>query len=182
MLRLSLGYDSFGGREKVVDFLVRKGLMNKKCPYCHEDGKILKEKGRGIPRFYCPCKKQKFSCAVGTALNWKQVRNIPLFLFVTHCVCLRVSTKAIQALSGADYRTVKRYITVLRDALCASAKNEHGEGRLMLGGDRKVVEVDEMFVCHRKPTVEDAMPRKVYGYWASPKWTKPRTLLKNHFS
>ena len=121
MLRLSLGYDSFGGRDRVVDFLIEKGLLNKTCPFCHQEGKLLKEKGRGVPRFYCPCKKLKLSCAVGTAFNWKRVINIPLFIFVAHRVCLRVSTKAIQALSGADYRTVKRYITALREAMSACA-------------------------------------------------------------
>ena len=150
MLRLCLSYDSFGGRQKVVDFLIKKGLLNKTCPYCNKEGTLLNENGRGIPRFYCPCRKLKFSCAVGTAFNWKQVRNIPLFIFVALCFCLRVSIKSIQALSGADYRTVKRYITVLREALSACAKKEHREGRLKLGGIGKVVEIDEMFVCHRK--------------------------------
>ena len=150
MLHLRLGYDSFGGRQTVVNFLAEKGLLNKTCPFCHEEGTVLNETGRGIPRFYCPCRKMKFSCAVGTAFNWKQVRNIPLFIFVALCFCLRVNVKSIQALSGADYRTVKRYITVLREALSACAKKEHREGRLKLGGEGKVVEVDEMFVCHRK--------------------------------
>ena len=112
----------------VVDFLIEKGLLNKTCPFCHQEGKLLKEKGRGVPRFYCPCKKLKLSCAVGTAFNWKRVRNIPLFIFVAHCVCLMMSTKAIQALSGADYRTVKRYITALREAMSALRKRSTERG------------------------------------------------------
>ena len=45
---------------------------------------------------------------------------------------------------------MKRYIDVLREALCAKVKDEHARGELKLGGDGKVVEIDEMFLCHRK--------------------------------
>ena len=58
----------------------------------------------------------------------------------------------IQALSGADFRTVRRYITALRDALGASVRKKHLLGELKLGVGR-VVEVDETFLCHRKYNV-----------------------------
>ena len=79
-----------------------------------------------------------------------KIRKTPLFLFVVHCFCLRVSVKAILALSGADYATVSHYIRVLRGALCEKVKEEHVGGGLKLGGAGKVVEIDEMYLCHPK--------------------------------
>ena len=153
MLRLNLTFDSFGGRTKVVDFLFKYGLLSRVCPGCHEEKPLLKEKGRTVPRFYCGTCKRKVCCSENSAFEWKRIRNIPLFIFVAHCFTLRVNTKAIQALSGADYRTVRRYITALRDALCASVRKKHLLGELKLGGEGKVVEVDETFLCHRKYNV-----------------------------
>ena len=150
MLHLCLTFDSFGGRDKVVDFLFENGLLSRVCPGCHQEKPLLREKGRTIPRFHCGTCKRKVCCTENSVFEWQKIRNIPLFLFVAHCFTLRVPTKSIQALSGADYRTVRRYITALRDALCASVKKMHVTGELKLGGEGKVVEVDEMMVCHRK--------------------------------
>ena len=64
-----------------------------------------------------------------------------------------MSTKAIQTLCGSDYRTVRRYIEIVQDVVTAAAKRKHVMGELKLGGEGKVVEVDEMILCHRKYNV-----------------------------
>ena len=150
MLRLNLTFDSFGGRTKVFDFLFERKLLNKTCPSCGQERPIYFETGKTIPRFRCgPCKVRMY-CTKNTAIEWNMVRDIPLFIFVAHCFCECVSTKAIMALTGADYRTIQSYITTFREALCAAVKEKRRSGELMLGGPGKVVEVDEMFLSHRK--------------------------------
>ena len=146
MLPLTLNWDSFGGQDSVVDSLVQRGLLNSKCPQCGKEGSLQHEKCHDIPRFYFPCHQVKISCSTGSPFRRAAIRDIPLFLFVAQCVCLRVSTKAIQSLSGADVRTVRSYIKAIREAMRSSVLKEFEEGHLKLGGEGKVVEVDEMYV------------------------------------
>ena len=134
----------------MVEFLVERGLLNNKCPHCGEKGTLQHEKSDNIPRFYCPCKQVKFSCSTGSQFQKAEIRDLPLFLFIARCMCLRVREKAIQCLSGADVRTVRSCINAIREAMRERVKKEFDEGRLKLGGDGKVVKIDEMFVCHRK--------------------------------
>ena len=44
----------------------------------------------------------------------------------------------------------KKYIGFLQKVMCSKINKERLEGRVMLGGTGKVVEIDEMFVCARK--------------------------------
>ena len=93
------------------------------------------------------------------------VRDIPLFIFVAHCFCERVSTKAIMALTGADYRTIQSYITTFREALCAVIKEKRTSGELLLGGPGKVVEIDEMFLPSGNTSGGASWKRRGRGYW-----------------
>ena len=150
---MTLGFDSFGGKTKVLNFLFEHGLLNRKCPKCGQEKEPMKEEGRAIPRCKCgPC-DVRFCCSKNMPLRWGKISNIPLFLFVVNCFVLRVNMKTMQALSGADYRTVRRYLTAIRDAISASARKKHEMGQQKLGGEGKVVEVDEMFLCHSKYNV-----------------------------
>ena len=122
MLRMSLTYDTFGGRETVLNFLFEHGLLNRNCPNCHQPKNPMNEAGRTLPRCKCGQCNLRFCCAENTPLKWEKILNVPLFLFIVHCYVLRVSTKAVQTLSGADYRTVRRYIKIILDAVTASCK------------------------------------------------------------
>ena len=133
-----------------MDFLFERKLLNKTCPSCHKERPVYFETGKTIPRFRCSRCNVRMYCTTNTAIEWNMVRDIPLFIFVAHCFCERVSTKAIMALTGADYRTIQSYITTFREALCAAVKEKRLSGELMLGGPGKVVEIDEMFLSHRK--------------------------------
>ena len=150
MLSLSLNYDSFGGQDAVFNYLFDIGLLNKTCPVCKKEARVYFEPDRSIQRYWCKCNKSKISCATNTALDFNGIEKIPLFIFVLQCFCLGINVKSIIALTGADYRTINKYIESLREALSAAAKQEQKEGRLKLGGPGKVVEVDEMPICRRK--------------------------------
>ena len=46
--------------------------------------------------------------------------------------------------------TIAKYLNVIRDAMCLGIDEAIRDPSFMLGGDGKVVEVDEAFVCHSK--------------------------------
>ena len=150
MLPLRLSYDTFGGEREVMDFLLHIGMLNNVCSVCHQVVPVKYEKGSPFPRIDCPVCSPRPSCATNSALDLSHIRNVPLFLFVASCFSLHVSTKAIMCLTGAHYRTVKKYIGCIQKAMCEKIRKERSEGRMMLGGQGKIVEIDEMFVCGRK--------------------------------
>lgn len=121
MLPLSLDFDTFGGEKAVFNYLFDVGLLNKTCPSCKKEGRVYFESNRTIPRYWCRCNESKISCATGTALDFNSIEKIPLFIFVLQCFCLGINIKSIIALTGADYRTVNKYIESLREALSAAA-------------------------------------------------------------
>ena len=43
MLRMSLTYDTFGGREAVLNFLFERSLLNRNCPSCHQPKNPMNE-------------------------------------------------------------------------------------------------------------------------------------------
>ena len=131
-------------------FLFETGLLNNVCDCCGQVAPVQYESGSPFTRIACSTCKLRPSCTTNTALQWSEVRDVPLFQFVAQCFALHVSTKAMVSLSGADYRTVKKYIAKLQEAMCKKIVKERAEGRLKLGGQGKVVEIDEMKVCKRK--------------------------------
>ena len=150
MFHLTVTYDSYGGKDKVFEKLFEVGILNSKCLVCNKEGSIEYEEGKTFPRVYCGRNKKRTSCKVGTALSNKKIKNVPLFLFVTQCFCLHVGVMAIVARTGDDYSTVSKYINAVMDSMCACIKSAHSRGQLKLGGPDKIVEIDEMFLWHRK--------------------------------
>ena len=150
MFELKIIYDSFGRRDDVLDKLFELGLLNKICQVHKCEVPIETDEAHTFPRLACPNCSSRPSCVTNAALNWNKIRDVPLFIFVAKCFANHVSTTAMVSLTGADYRTIRGYISCIQKALCAKVKKMHEDGLLKLGGPGKVVEVDEMHPCGRK--------------------------------
>ena len=87
MLRLNLTFDSFGGKDKVLDFLFERKLLNKTCPSCHKERPIYFETGKTIPRFRCgPCNVRmycttKVTLVICRAQFFSKIQFLSNFLF-----------------------------------------------------------------------------------------------------
>ena len=128
MLSLSLNYDSFGGKDAVFNYLFDMGLLNKTCPVCKKEARVYFEPDRSIPRYWCKCNKSKISCATNTVLDFNGIEKIPLFIFVLQCFCPGINIKSIIALTGADYRTINKYIESLREAFLLQQNKNKKKG------------------------------------------------------
>ena len=132
MLHLRFSYDSFGGKDAVVAFLLRHGLLRTTCPECHCDGKLEDVDGMEFHRLCCQ-RGYRRSSKNATVLDDHGIGDIPLFLFVVKCFLLRVSTKAIVELSGAHEDTVRKYLKAVRSVLCSHFDNEARNPDFMFG-------------------------------------------------
>ena len=149
MLDFHITYDSFGGKPAVHQFLFGVGLLHRDCPECGRRGRIEQVKNMEFPRLRCRCGNRQ-SCKNSTCLRDNGLGDVPLFQFVVKCFILRVSTKAIVELSGAHEDTIHNYLKLIRDVPCTSFDQESWNPNIMFGGEGKIVEVDEAFVCRRK--------------------------------
>ena len=149
MAKLKLSYDVFGGPKEVFNCLCMLGILNIECPKCHVDCHDYFLEDRNLPRLECSCGYEA-SCLTGSVFEKCKIRNVPAFLFVLKCFVLRVPRKAIVGLTGSKDDTIGKYLNVIRDALCQSFDQTSRDPSFMFGGEGKVVEVDEAFICHRK--------------------------------
>ena len=149
MLDFHISYDSFGGRDAVHQFLFDVGLLSRDCPKCGRRRRIEQVENMEFPRLRCRCGYRQ-SCKNSTVLGDHSVGDVPLFLFVVKCFVLRVSTKAIVELTGAHEDTIHNFLKIIRDVLCASFDQQARNPNFMFGGEGKIVEVDEAYICRRK--------------------------------
>ena len=149
MFDFNITYDSYGGKDADFQFMFDSGLLRRDCPKCGRRGKIEYVKNMEFPRLRCRCGYRQ-SCKNGTVLGDNNVGDIPLFLFVVKCFVLRVSTTAIVELSCAHEDTIHHYLKIIRDVLCAHFDEEVRNPNFMFGGEGKIVEVDEAFICRAK--------------------------------
>ena len=136
MAALTLTYDSFGGPEKVFEFLCRVGVVSSFCPVCHVQAKVEYLKDRQMPRIQCSCGYRR-SCLTGSFFDLHKIEDVPLFMFVLRCFILRVSVKAISGLVGSKEETIAKYLTLIKDSICASFEEEVRNPNFMFGGDGK---------------------------------------------
>ena len=162
MFDFSITYDSYGGREAVFSDLCELGVLNTNCPKCGNPCKFYFLGDRSMPQLRCRC-KYRGSSLNGSHFEKHAIEDIPLFLFVLKCYILRVQTKAIVGLTGSKMETVGKYPNVIRDSVCFAFNETARDENFMFGGEGKVVEVDEAFVCHSKN--HRGRPEAKEGYW-----------------
>ena len=134
MLSFKITYDSYGGKDSVLQFMFETGLLRHDCPECGRRGRIEYVKNMEFPRLRCQCGYRQ-CCKNGTVLGDNSVGDIPLFLFVVRCFVLRVSTKAVVDLSGAHEDTIHHYLKIIRDVLCTRFDEEVRNPNFMFGGE-----------------------------------------------
>ena len=162
MLDFHVSYDAFGGRKVVFEHLCSLGVLSTKCPQCQDECKAYYLGDRSMPQLRCRC-GLRFSSLRGSVFEKHAIEDIPLFLFVLKCFVLRVPTKAVVGLSGAKMDTIAKYLNAIRDSLCLCFDETARDPSFMFGGEGKVVEVDEAFICHRK--YHRGRPEAKEGVW-----------------
>ena len=134
------------------------GLLKAKCPTCGQDAATKFFPSRPAPVLVCP-QHGRSSPVQHTLFEEEGIASIPKFLFVLTCFLLNIPSNAICQLSGTREETVGSSIRV---KMCD--KNEEDIGnRVVLGGEGKVVEIDEVFLATHKH--HRGTPRSKQGVW-----------------
>ena len=141
----------FGGKEAFYRALMDVGLIAKSCQCSSTDLTLYFERGKNFPRAYCKgCGKRSLSLNNGSVFQTYGIADIPAFIFVCNCFVMNVPFEATVILSGLDSGTVQKYIDHITKSVDLIIKDENCAMEGMLGGDGKVVEIDEVFVSKRK--------------------------------
>ena len=162
MFKFHVTYDSFGGPEVVFDYLCKLGVLCTECPKGHGSCKAQHLADRSLPQMRCSC-GYRGSCLRGSLFEKHKIDDVPLFLFVLRCFILRVPTKSVVGITGSKMDTIAKYLKVIREAMCLCIDEAIRDPSFMLGGEGKVVEVDEAFVCHSK--YHRGRPEAKEGIW-----------------
>ena len=144
--------DYYGGPIEFYESLMKLHLIGDKCCFCGSNGLWLSfEKCDMFPRARCNnCFKRPNSLRNGSIFQRFGINNIPGFMFVTNCFTLKIPFAASTVLSGLDEATVRLYITHIRVMVGEVVEKKYKEMEQNLGGEGKVVEIDECIVTKQK--------------------------------
>ena len=139
------------GDKALFDRLFELGLLDPLCKRCRTKVNLKFVKGRFFPRTYCPnCHAEVESCRNGSIFDVENIENIPAFLFVLESVLLRSPMNAIQAFSGLQPETMRKYVGVVRKMMTDTTQHLYRSWEGQLGGPGKVVEIDEAILVKNK--------------------------------
>lgn len=144
--------DYFGGPQTFYESLMKLHLIGDECNFCQsKDVSLSFDKHDTFPRAYCnSCHKRLHSLRKGSIFQRFGINNIPGFVFVANCFSLKVSFEATVVLSGLDESTVRIYLSYIRVMVDEVVDNKYRAMEQSLGGDEKIVEIDECFLTKRK--------------------------------
>ena len=144
--------DTFGGRDDFFKSLMDVGLICNCCSWCLSTKLTLYFLPKEIfPRAKCNrCGQRSESLRRGTIFEKHGINNIAGFIFVANCFTLKIPFAATVILSGLNEQTVRAYQGYIRDMINIIIERKNLEMEHSLGGDGKVVEIDEVFLTKQK--------------------------------
>ena len=137
--------DYFGGRQKFYRALIDAGLLASCCGCPTEKLSLTFEKNVNFPRVYCKgCHKKSLSINNGSIFQKYGILHIPAFVFLCNCFVMNVPFEASVRLSGLDSRTARTYIEHVAELIGIFIQHQNRRMENSLGGEGKVVEIDEV--------------------------------------
>ena len=141
--------EMFGGK-LFWDCLLDIGLLSRCCPVCGLEVPIVSYKSKNhIPYTFCPVHKRR-SCMSHGFFAEHKIDDPAKFVFFVGCYARRMSRVSIQTIGGFSDETMAKYRDIVEKAMLNVVDNEVRNGQMLLGGDGKVVEIDEAYLVENK--------------------------------
>ena len=141
--------DSFGGKE-FWENLFRVGLIKKECPVCHRPAEVSMYKSRNwVPQAKCPEHGER-SCLKSGFFEELKIKEPAKFVHFALTYTSRMSSENSQMMAGLADDTLSKYLHVIEEGMDEFVKNQINDGEMLLGGDGKVVEIDEKLLTINK--------------------------------
>ena len=140
--------EDFGGKE-FWENIFAVGLLKKECPVCHRPAEVSMYKSRNwVPQAKCPEHGER-SCLRSEFFAELKIKEPAKFVPFALTFTSRMSYENKQMMTGLANDTLSKYLHVIeRGGLVHQEQIQNGE--IMLGGDGKVVEMDEKLLTVNK--------------------------------
>ena len=140
--------ESFGGKT-FFENLFKIGLIKKQCPVCGRETEVEMYKSRNfIPLAVCP-EHGKRSCLGAGFFVQENIKEPASFINYVRMYTRRMHRSDIQFLGGFSNYTMK-FGDIVETAMIRTINDMIQNGDFKLGGNGKVVEVDEMCLSPAK--------------------------------
>ena len=135
--------ESFGGKV-FWDNLIRIGLIKKQCPVCNRDAEVVMYASKNyIPIAVCPVHGKR-SCLGAGFFAQENIKEPASFINYVRMYTRRMHRSDIQFLGGFSNDTMVKFGDIVETAMIRTIDHMIQNGDFKLGGDGKVVEIDEM--------------------------------------
>ena len=146
---LKITPELFGGK-LFWDCLLEIGLLSKCCPVCGKEVPVVSYQSKNfIPYTFCPTHKRR-SCMSHGFFAKHNIDDPAKFVFFVGCYARRMSRVTTQFMGGFSDATMSKYRDIVEKTMIDVVDKAVETGDMLLGGDCKVVEVDEAYLVENK--------------------------------
>ena len=155
-----IGPEDFGGKE-FCETLFQVGLIKKECPVCHVPGEVSMYKARNwIPQTKCPEHRGRSCLKTGffAEMNLKEPAK-----FVQYALAYTsgMTSENARMMAGVAEKTAAKFHRAIEESMDEYITRRIQAGEMLLGGDGKVVEIDEKELTVNKYNKGRLPPKKI---------------------
>ena len=140
---------SFGGKT-FWEGLFDVGLIARRCPMCGREARVVMYPSRNyVPKACCPLHGRK-SCLSTGFFAHEPVKEPAKFVHFGIGYVERASSDLKRIMTGMDADTETKFRKIIEETMDEYIDQKVRSGEMLLGGDGKVVEIDEMEITVNK--------------------------------
>ena len=152
--------DDFGGKV-FWENLIAVGLLKEECPVCHRPAEVAMYQSRNwVPHAKCTEHGER-SCLTSGFFAELKIKEPAKFVKFAMMYASRMSYDNIQMMAGLADDMTSKFLHIIEDCMDETIVQGMQHGEMMLGGDGKVVEIDEKVLTINKYHRGRSAPKQI---------------------